>query len=84
MPSPEADGRYLNFEINPAGVLLAEIGSGKEGRELISQKMRRLIHVSPFSAELDASHVKWGFVVMIPFAFISHYFKKASFSHNKQ
>jgi hypothetical protein len=21
---------------------------------------------------------------MIPFAFISHYFKKASFSHNKQ
>lgn len=75
-PSPDSDQRYLNFEINPAGALLVEIGPDRFHRSSISKQCLPECTISPFirNTDTDSSLVRWGFNFCIPFSYIQSYF----------
>lgn len=58
------DARYLNFEVNPKGVMHVGIGSGRYGRTLITEDRRTFELVS---IENDGD---WTLKYYIPFSFI--------------
>lgn len=66
------DVRYLNFELNPKGVLHLGIGEGRHGRRLLDTD-RAL-----FSIVSDAKEGDWRLKLYIPDSFIFGLFEKIS------
>lgn len=64
--------KYINFEINSAGAIVASLGSGKTGREDLPLDM-----VSKLSCTTCKAHDKWGIHLVIPNALLHHYFGRA-------
>lgn len=65
MPVP-GDERYMNFEVNPNGVYLSEIGEKREGRILISKISSLEPRISPFRKGKE-----WGYEIFLSEKFIS-------------
>lgn len=69
-PSPHADERYLNFELNPLGTLCLGIGTNRYDWTLIKlDDYKELFHIEPAVHES-----RWTISFQIPFAFIRRYF----------
>jgi hypothetical protein len=79
MPFPEEDDRYINFEMNPLGVLLAGIGGEKESRTDLVPEVMKQIQITPCSEEIDSEEVNWSLDVVIPFSVLLHYFPDKTF-----
>lgn len=74
-PRPEKDPRYLNFEINPLGVFLLEIGEGRNGRQKIIDVSDLSIRSSVDGESLHRySGEYWTIELLIPFAFLEKYY----------
>lgn len=69
----EGNGTYLNFEMNPAGVYLAQIGPQREGRVFLDTLTALEPTVEPFRI---TTHGKtgWGVNLCIPQALIAEAF----------
>lgn len=66
----ENDPRYINFEVNPNGVYLSEIGTGRKGRQLTSDITDIEPVIKPFSFS-DSGRKAWGYEIFIPDSLIS-------------
>jgi hypothetical protein len=67
------DNRYINIEVNAAGVMQIGIGEGETGREKIYCG-----DYSVFGIETGSGGQGWKLKLFIPFAFINKYFGKIS------
>ena len=68
IPNTE-DGKYMNFEINPIGVLHLGYGEGRHGRELLefeSKGVRLNTLVTPGEG--------WRAMIHIPYSFLNEYY----------
>lgn len=76
---PEESKRYLNFEVNSLGVMLCQVGEGKNGRTFLKE----LGLVRP---EVTAKHAAseegryWKVRYLIPFSLIESIYGKAEFA----
>ncbi len=61
------DSRYINFEVNPDGVYLSEIGTCRKDRKFISDITDIEPVISPFNLNGEA----WGYEIFIPDSLIS-------------
>lgn len=68
-PSPW-DINYMNFEINPKGVMHVGIGSGRYDRRLIDENRKT------FSVETIPNNGDWTLKIYIPDSFLLKYFEK--------
>lgn len=66
------DCRYLNFELNSAGVLHLGLGSGRHGRQLID------VDRNIFSIESVPEEGNWSLKLYIPDSFLLAHFAKIS------
>ena len=66
------DTRYLNFELNPKGVLHLAIGEGRKGRTLLDTDR------SIFNIVSDAKDGNWRLKIYIPNSFILEHYEKIS------
>lgn len=66
----ENDPRYINFEVNPNGVYLSEIGTGRKDRCFISELTDIEPIITPFKLN-ENSKEAWGFEIFIPDSLIS-------------
>ena len=66
------DARYLNFELNPKGVLHLAIGEGRKGRTLLDTDR------SIFNIVSDAREGNWRLKLYIPDSFILELYEKIS------
>ncbi len=71
--SPDADDqRYMNFEINPRGVMHIGLGEARQGRMLIEEER------SIFRVESDERDGDWSICCYIPDSFLLRYFGQIS------
>lgn len=68
-PFPARQSAYLNVEMNPRGVFLAEFGPGREGRVKLSGMTELSPTVTPFSLPTPQGGA-WGVLLLIPRALI--------------
>lgn len=68
-PFPSQQDAYLNFEMNPRGVFLAEFGPGREGRVRLSVLTELSPTVTPFSLQTPLGDA-WGVQLFVPRALI--------------
>ncbi|MBE6632446.1 MAG: hypothetical protein E7623_07085 [Ruminococcaceae bacterium] len=68
----DGDGRYLNFEINPAGVLHLAIGEGRHDRTKLWEDRGQ------FRIESSPKAGNWRLCFFIPDAFLLKYFHEIS------
>ncbi len=76
-PMPESGSRYLNFEINAAGVLLLGMGSGRNDWGLLEKADHTVFKVKSSVPEGGYDMFKgpfWNIVYTIPFDFIKEYY----------
>ncbi len=66
----EGDKRYMNFEINPDGVYLSQIGEKRENRRFIKELTDLEPVIMPMSVE-ENGKTAWGCDILIPCEFIS-------------
>ena len=66
----EGDKRYMNFEVNPKGVYLSQIGETRENRRFIKEFTDLEPIIMPMSIEEDGK-TAWGYEIIIPCDFIS-------------
>lgn len=66
----EDDPRYINFEINPSGTFLSQIGESRESRVFIKELTELSPSVTPFSLE-ENGKIAWGCEIFIPDSLIS-------------
>ena len=66
----EGDARYMNFEVNPDGVYLCEIGEKRGERRFIRELTDLEPAITPMSVE-ENGRTAWGYEILIPCAFIS-------------
>lgn len=71
----EGDRRYMNFEMNPNGVFLCEIGEKRGGRKLISSVTELSPEVMPFTVESDGESA-WGVTAFLSDEFVSAVYGK--------
>lgn len=64
------DPRYINFEINPSGTFLSQIGESRERRVFIKEITRLSPEITPFSLCQDGK-TAWGCEIFIPDSLIS-------------
>ncbi len=64
------DPRYMNFEINPCGAFLSQIGPVRENRVFIKEITKLAPEVTPFSIT-ENGKTAWGCEIFIPDALIS-------------
>lgn len=72
-PFPEDSGDYVNLEVNAAGVLLAQIGSGRRNRRsLAADEVKGLEIWTSLNEEGSDPFAKsdWQIVLKIPFSFL--------------
>ena len=68
-PDPH-DGNYINFEVNPRGVMHVGLGKDRYGRQLIDEPR------TTFRVETRAEEGDWTLKYEIPDAFLLRYFGK--------
>lgn len=66
----EGDKRYMNFEVNPNGVYLSEIGEKRENRRLIKDLTSVEPVIAPMTLE-EEGDTAWGCDILIPCELIS-------------
>lgn len=66
----EGDARYMNFEVNPKGVYLSQIGEIRENRRFIKEFTDLEPIIKPMSVE-ENGKTAWGYEIIIPCEFIS-------------
>ena len=66
----EGDKRYINFEVNPKGVYLSQIGENRENRRFIKEFTNLEPVIMPMEIEENGKKA-WGYEIIIPEAFIS-------------
>ncbi len=66
----EGDKRYMNFEVNPKGVYLSQIGETRENRRFIKELTDLEPIIMPMSVE-ENGKTAWGYEIIIPCEFIS-------------
>lgn len=77
-PNKLKDNRYLNFEINAAGVLLLGIGENREGRKLINVDTK----IFNINSSVSINNIEnynddhWSVEYRIPFDFLEEYYGK--------
>ncbi|MEK3701835.1 MULTISPECIES: carbohydrate-binding family 9-like protein [unclassified Paenibacillus] len=77
-PLPDSDARYLNFELNAAGVLLLQLGEGREQRIPLAQDSTELfqikgdLHVN--AGQTTGENTCWTLEFSIPFAWLQSLF----------
>lgn len=64
------DERYINFEVNPKGVYLSQIGTCREDRVFIRELTSLEPTIHPLEIEEDVKKA-WGYEIIIPESFIS-------------
>lgn len=70
-PDP-VDGRYLNFECNPDGILHLGLGADRHNRQLIGEDR------ATFRIQSDAKPGDWTLKLYIPDSFLLRYFSTVS------
>lgn len=75
-PFPALQNAYLNFEMNPKGVFLAEFGPGREGRVKLKEKTALSPSVMPFSLPTPQGDA-WGVLLSVPCALIEAVYGRA-------
>lgn len=66
----EGDNRYINFEVNPKGIYLSQIGACREDRVFIKELTDLEPSISPMEIEENGKKA-WGYEIFIPDGFIS-------------
>lgn len=66
----EGDKRYMNFEVNPDGVYLCEIGEKRGERRFIKELTDLEPVIEPMTVEEDGK-TAWGYEIILPCKFIS-------------
>lgn len=66
----EGDKRYMNFEVNPNGVYLSQIGEVRENRRFIKELTDLEPVIQPMTVEEDG-RTAWGYDILLPCEFIS-------------
>ncbi len=70
-PAPDAQDRYINFECNPCGVMLVEVGREKSKRTLVDTiDTRALFGIEALDKVEDYQGGQWTLVYHIPFSFL--------------
>lgn len=64
------DKRYMNFEVNPNGIFLSEIGEKREGRSFIKEFSSLEPEISPFRINENGREA-WGYEIFLSEEFIS-------------
>lgn len=86
-PRPEADDRYLNFEINPIGTLLLYIGKdGYERSPAVTKEDLESFNISTsVTKEMlkDYNDPYWEITYQIPFAYLEKHYGKMDFRVGK-
>jgi hypothetical protein len=81
-PNPGADERYMNFEMNPLGVMLVGLGTGRNDRIRLTPEEVSRLTVRP---SLDQEGVRryrgdsWTNELVIPFDFFHDYYGEIPF-----
>ena len=71
----EDDERYMNFEVNPDGVYLSQIGEKRENRRFIKELTDIEPVIVPMTVREDGKSA-WGYDILIPCNFISELYAK--------
>ncbi len=66
----DGDKRYMNFEVNPAGIYLSEIGQARENRSLIKELTDLEPVIMPMAID-NGKEKAWGCDILLPCEFIS-------------
>lgn len=66
----EGDKRYMNFEVNPKGVYLSQIGEVRENRRFIKEFTSLEPVIMPMSIE-ENGKTAWGYEILLPCEFIT-------------
>ncbi len=66
----EGDKRYINFEVNPNGVYLSEIGTCRNDRRFIKEITDIEPVISPFTVNRNGN-TAWGYEIFIPDELVS-------------
>ncbi len=64
------DKRYVNFEVNPKGVYLSQIGEKRDDRQFIKELTDLEPVIYPMEIEEDGE-TAWGYEIILPEKFIS-------------
>lgn len=70
----EGDERYINFEVNPKGVYLSQIGKERENRRFIKEFTDLEPLITPMEIEENGKKA-WGYEIILSENFISDLFK---------
>lgn len=71
----EDDKRYMNFEVNPEGIYLSQIGETRECRHFIKELTDLEPVISPMTFE-ENGKTAWGYDILIPCGLISELYGK--------
>lgn len=74
----EEDGRYINFEINPAGAAHIAVGKDRYDRSRITEAKANEFTVTPFIS--GDNNVIWGFTAFISFSLIARLLGSESYT----
>ena len=80
----QGDNRYINFEVNPKGVYLSQIGTCRNDRVFIKE----ITDLEPKIKPITVNKNGWGYEIFIPDSFISslygveHHTKECSIKGN--
>lgn len=66
----EGDKRYMNFEVNPKGVYLSQIGEVRENRRFIRELTDLEPVIMPMTVE-ENGKTAWGYEIILPCEFVS-------------
>lgn len=66
-PNPEENSFYLNFEMNPKGAYLSQIGENRFERSFFAGKTDKEATVTPFTVN-DNGAAGWGVALFVPFS----------------
>lgn len=66
-PNPKENSKYTNFEMNPKGAYLAQIGEMRENRVFFTEKPEDEAKVTPFTVSENGED-GWGVNLFIPFS----------------
>lgn len=86
-PDPEHDERYMNFEINPIGILLLGIGKDRYSRTQVTDVSPDIFHIK---TSVNRESIKnyngplWSIEYSIPFTFIEQHYGKQDFAPGKE
>lgn len=73
MPTPAKSAHYFNFEINPRGVFLLGLGTGRHERRLITDENAVYFNIKAHAKHDSLFSTGWDVFYSLPFVFIKKY-----------